>query len=265
MSVVHDTRHCYVRIYISVACTRSFDFFSFKQLEIEIAPYTEERRHQRPEKEYNIMADSNATQKTASLPRREQYLSTGLVPFAASSSSEGIECNICYEENAEEPVHPGCHTNHVFCRAHLTRWLEDHNTCPVCKTQLYRQLSRREAYVERAGDILHGQDLNSDNMETFGAGPFQTPEEMENLGRSNQNARWFLAHSSHTPGQVRFNNQIQTTAGTGTINTARLRTDVAILGNYIPAVSEARNHPYTAQERQHWTLVLRTLWGILQQ
>lgn len=48
------------------------------------------------------------------------------------SSNTSEPCPICLEDNVETPVSIIC--NHRFCRACISRWLQNGNTaCPVCR------------------------------------------------------------------------------------------------------------------------------------
>lgn len=42
------------------------------------------------------------------------------------------KCIICYEEQ-EDPVALRC--GHIFCYKCIKRWISDHSTCPLCRTQ----------------------------------------------------------------------------------------------------------------------------------
>ncbi|CDK27380.1 unnamed protein product [Kuraishia capsulata CBS 1993] len=52
----------------------------------------------------------------------------------------GQTCPICASEFLEDPypllVRLPCHKNHVFDLECATSWLKEHNTCPICRTEL---------------------------------------------------------------------------------------------------------------------------------
>jgi hypothetical protein len=46
-----------------------------------------------------------------------------------------MECPICYQKIAPKNIFKTkCH--HRFCHCCIQRWLEDHNTCPVCRKKI---------------------------------------------------------------------------------------------------------------------------------
>lgn len=47
-------------------------------------------------------------------------------------SKYDYKCIICYEEQ-EDPVALRC--GHIFCYKCIKRWISDHSTCPLCRTQ----------------------------------------------------------------------------------------------------------------------------------
>jgi len=57
------------------------------------------------------------------------------MPEAPKSGSEpksaNFECNICFEQ-ASSPVVTSC--GHLFCWSCLYKWLEQHPSCPCCKS-----------------------------------------------------------------------------------------------------------------------------------
>jgi hypothetical protein len=75
-------------------------------------------------------------------PIRQAFLETGL------ECSEDIQaddrCTICFEgfTNINDAVKiRDC--KHVFCRECLLRWLKQSNSCPMCRSQLYKRLRSR--------------------------------------------------------------------------------------------------------------------------
>lgn len=196
-------------------------------------------------------------QDPPSLPTREQFLATRLVAVSPSAHSSISECGICMEE-FKAPVNLGCHPAHVFCHDCIEVWLKEADACPFCKTKLFETRNRtlRHQMALQANHILAVR-FNIWDIQPFGAGPFRaTPADIINLTRSNAIAFWWL-ESGHS--------EIQLITGTGYVNTSTLASSFAMMGNYIMAVSEARNLTYTAQQKEHWTLVLTTLWGVLRQ
>jgi hypothetical protein len=48
------------------------------------------------------------------------------------------ECSICLEYiNKEHKHETGC--THIFHKSCINKWLEQHNTCPNCRKELYEQ------------------------------------------------------------------------------------------------------------------------------
>lgn len=47
------------------------------------------------------------------------------------------ECTICMEKKCE--VKTSC--NHIFCVICINKWYEDHDTCPICRTNLSKSSS----------------------------------------------------------------------------------------------------------------------------
>ncbi|EME80011.1 uncharacterized protein MYCFIDRAFT_177000 [Pseudocercospora fijiensis CIRAD86] len=66
---------------------------------------------------------------TMSLPTKEELLAQ-LLPDPKP------ECPVCRDEMEESTSTPCTHTFHLHC---LASWLEKSNTCPLCRTKLYRE------------------------------------------------------------------------------------------------------------------------------
>ncbi|KAK4503744.1 hypothetical protein PRZ48_004659 [Zasmidium cellare] len=195
---------------------------------------------------------------------REQFLANGLV-HARHPAEQTVECGICMDDTSES-VTLGCHNTHIFCFECINQWLKQSDCCPMCKKQLFytTKSAPKTVLVERAHDLLHNRGPMH-QIEHFGAGPLvDSDESLRILNQSASNARWWLGRGYRGHGEVQVHNEIRSTAGDGlSVNTIRMATDFAMIGNYIPAVSEVRNRPYSAQQQEHWTLVLTTLWNLL--
>ena len=60
--------------------------------------------------------------------------------YEATQHSRTLECGICCdvilrkEDKAERFFGIQTHCNHVFCFGCISRWREEHDTCPMCRT-----------------------------------------------------------------------------------------------------------------------------------
>jgi hypothetical protein len=74
------------------------------------------------------------------------FMSFNLKPLRNTSTEERPLCAICLEEpSALHPMSqiinvPGCH--HKFGTYCLDDWLKEHNTCPLCRTELFQYRPR---------------------------------------------------------------------------------------------------------------------------
>lgn len=55
------------------------------------------------------------------------------------------ECVICYNKTTE-PIYLNC--GHDFCKKCIDKWLESHNTCPICRKYIVSELDRLEIQSE---------------------------------------------------------------------------------------------------------------------
>ncbi|KAF2163745.1 hypothetical protein M409DRAFT_25929 [Zasmidium cellare ATCC 36951] len=205
-------------------------------------------------------------QITATLPTREQFFTTGFISTPAPADISITECGICLEK-FQTPVTLSCHPSHVFCLDCIAHWLREADACPLCKTKLFdtNPIPLRRRIIYQAHDILR-QRGPAHNIENFGTGPYDgTAVDFDNVMWGNEIAVWWLDSGFFAPGRFNDRNGVQAIAGTGVINMVIHATPFAMLGNYIPAISEVQNRPYTAQQREHWTLVLTALRNILKQ
>lgn len=50
-------------------------------------------------------------------------------------------CGVCHEEITEGIIVLQLRCDHLFCETCLTPWLQDHNTCPMCRETIVRTQS----------------------------------------------------------------------------------------------------------------------------
>jgi hypothetical protein len=85
-------------------------------------------------------------------PTRQAFLETGLE--CPEDIQADDRCTICFEDftNLDSAVKiRDC--KHVFCREYLLQWLKQSNSCPMCRSQLYKRLrSRRLPRLWRGND-----------------------------------------------------------------------------------------------------------------
>ena len=73
----------------------------------------------------------------ANLHDRKCFLKNHLKPLD-SSIPNTEECIIC-TETATSPVQLPCGGKHIYCNACIQKWLQDHNTCPMCRQVLFKE------------------------------------------------------------------------------------------------------------------------------
>ena len=59
-----------------------------------------------------------------------------------SGETIAAKCVICFEDETTSPVTLRC--GHTFCHGCLTRWFEDHNTCPTCRENVDKKKKKRK-------------------------------------------------------------------------------------------------------------------------
>ncbi len=74
------------------------------------------------------------------------------------------DCFICKEsfgepsdgdEEVEYQVRLPCHEKHTIGSRCITKWLKQHNTCPICSTELFSVPSIRSKAIQALHDILY--------------------------------------------------------------------------------------------------------------
>lgn len=106
---------------------------------------------------------------SSTLPSLVLFLTTGLrYPTVQTASELGFdperhgECSICFEESPLLPFLPGrIHHNackilacgHWFGTHCLHTWLQDENTCPMCRRQLFLRYDYDKAYYTRSHNL----------------------------------------------------------------------------------------------------------------
>lgn len=50
-------------------------------------------------------------------------------------SCEPEKCNICFEDEAQDPVRPQ-KCSHIFCRSCIEQWINEQPICPVCRCKI---------------------------------------------------------------------------------------------------------------------------------
>jgi hypothetical protein len=81
------------------------------------------------------------TPRTAPADSLSRFLES-CIDYSISNKESIDECNVCFEVYhvddlpVQIPNVSGC--NHIFGRTCLALWLSDHNTCPICRTKLYK-------------------------------------------------------------------------------------------------------------------------------
>lgn len=77
---------------------------------------------------------------------RQTFLAQLLNVKNVVQAAEGEDCIICKEpysmlssdnEIAEKQIRLPCDTKHTFCSDCITAWLQEHNTCPICRHELF--------------------------------------------------------------------------------------------------------------------------------
>lgn len=103
-------------------------------------------------------------------------------------------------------------------------------------------------------------------IEPLGTGPYvDSLEDIERLIVGHWDVIKFLRDFHVPPGRVIINGQIQSVDGRGRVNAEFMGPYHAMLGNYLPAIAEAKGLNYTAQQKEHWKLLLTTLWSYLKE
>lgn len=78
------------------------------------------------------------------LPTRTNFLATGLKLLPYTSIPSDRECSICLREpNAFGTVQLPC--GHLNCKSCILEWLENHNTCPLCRAEVFMTAEAEQA------------------------------------------------------------------------------------------------------------------------
>ena len=91
------------------------------------------------------------------------------LPLALSSSlrADDRNCSICLTAyvNGEQPLRLPC--SHVFGRDCLRTWLEEHNSCPLCRRELFPPLTDNSAREDPQSDSPAPSPINRTNPVPF--------------------------------------------------------------------------------------------------
>ncbi len=67
-------------------------------------------------------------------------------------------CRICLLEFDNASIKKTTTCQHEFCEACLNKWLETHNTCPICRSVLHNNVvikpGRLNVSISRNGDLI---------------------------------------------------------------------------------------------------------------
>ena len=107
---------------------------------------------------------------TSTLPTRAQFLETlrldedfvdGFqalqIDEEAVNPTDAIDCSICLN-SIDRPTR--VHGDHVFCASCIRTWLQEHNTCPMCRMTLFEEEEQVEYWEDDLAD-----DESSDDPE----------------------------------------------------------------------------------------------------
>ena len=106
--------------------------------------------------------------KLISVMDKQEFISS-LVDIANSVQvEEGEECIICKEEygttssetgKVERKIHLPCNKNHTVGSKCIETWLNEHNTCPICRHEFFERESETDVvYVDEDEDRYWDDD-----------------------------------------------------------------------------------------------------------
>lgn len=98
-----------------------------------------------------------------------------------------FNCNICFD-TAYEPVLLSC--DHLFCIECITKWMEQKQTCPICRKQFGVDEIKIRTYIKNTMDIMKNEeDVRMDSDEESKQEEIQ-PRLIDNNTLSEEHWRW---------------------------------------------------------------------------
>lgn len=166
------------------------------------------------------------------------------------------DCPICYNQYTNPVSLTPC--NHIFDHACITTWLaqgQKHNTCPLCKTELFtlpreETLSQAELRREQVGHALRISNLVSREppFDDYGCKKLDPSSLMRAVARA-----------TYTLGQD-GPRTFERISGPCMIDIKRLAPAFVAMANLVPALAEAREASFSTAEVQAWKIVCQCLW-----
>jgi hypothetical protein len=208
------------------------------------------------------------------LPTRDEFIATGLEPV------EQDQCVICFKSPRNEPVQVNCNGKHEFCRDCILQWFDEHNTCPMCRQQLFAhdyvdlvdldeearearlQRRLRRIQVERAFDDLGLEGCLIGNPPLSG---------LVHVIRVHNDIRWSngrIIRSSLAARDWLVYERDLLEDGGQTINVEDLGSSLIVMGNLLKEISlnsDALSPLWTHVNRQTWREIIFDIWQFMAQ
>ena len=136
---------------------------------------------------YPLQQQSNNT-KSADIMNKEDFLSELLQSKNVLPAGKGRKrCIICMEKfgkiplefgEAEKQIRLPCDRKHTVGTDCITKWLQDHNTCPICRYEFFQD---GENEIETDEDDEDEEDEDEDNEGDEGEEEEDSSEEQEEV------------------------------------------------------------------------------------